>query len=234
MGLHGKVIAVKLLTAEDKKIMFSLMEEFYDNTSFSVFNEDLNEKDYCILLYAADNQIKGFSTQKIMAVESGPDKVYGVFSGDTIIHKAYWGSLELYKLFAAYFTNYGQRYKNFYWFLISKGYKTYKMLPLFFKEFYPNYQKKTPFYEQQIINSWARAKYPEEYDRASGVIVYKGIKDKLKAGVADITAKQLKDKDVVYFLKLNPHYYMGNDLVCLTRLTEDNLKPAVRRLLLGK
>jgi hypothetical protein len=234
MGLHGIIIAVKLLTAEDKKTMYSLMEEFYDNTSFAVFIKDLHEKDYCILLYAADNQIKGFSTQKIMAVEVGAEKVCGVFSGDTIIHKDYWGSLELYKIFAANFISFGQRYKCFYWFLISKGYKTYKMLPLFFTEFYPNYRVKTPFYEQQIIDSWARAKYPEEYDEASGVIVYKGIKDKLKAGVADITGKQLKNEDVVHFLKLNPHYCKGNDLVCLTRLTEDNLKPAARRLLLGK
>jgi hypothetical protein len=234
MELHGKIIEIKLLTEQDKKTMFSLMEEFYDDTSFPVFMEDLKEKDYCILLFDINNIIKGFSTQKIMSVEVGAEKVYGVFSGDTIIHKDYWGGLELYKLFAEYFIGYGKRYKSFYWFLISKGYKTYRMLPLFFKEFYPNYKEKTPVYEQEIINFFGSVKYPEEYDKESGVILYKGIKDKLKEGVADITEKQLKDKNIIHFLKLNPEYFKGNDLVCIARLTEENLRPAVKRLLLGK
>lgn len=234
MELRGKVVEVKDLTELEKLTMFSLMEKYYDDTNLPVFIKDLNEKDYCILLFNTDNVIKGFSTQKIISVEVGTEKVYGVFSGDTIIHKDYWGSLELHKLFADYFINYGKKYKVFYWFLISKGYKTYKMLPVFFKEFYPNHKEKTPFYEQKIINSFGSTKYPGEYNKTSGVILYKGIKDKLKAGVADITEKQLKDKDILYFLKLNPDHIKGNDLVCIARLTEDNFKPAIKRLLLGK
>lgn len=232
--LHGSIIKVQQLTEQDKKAMYSLMEEYYDGTSFPVFIEDLEEKDFCILLFDTDNKIKGFSTQKIMSVEVEGEKVYGVFSGDTIIHKDYWGSIELYKLFAKYFISHGKQYGSFYWFLISKGYKTYKMLPLFFKEFYPNCKEKTPAYAQEIIHSFGSAKYPEEYNRESGVILYKGIKDKLKVGVADITEKQLKDLDVSHFLKLNPEYFNGNDLACIAKLTEENLKPNVRRLLLGK
>jgi len=232
--LHGKIVEAKLLTEQDRKEMFSLMEEFYDDTALNVFMKDLEEKDYCILLFDEVGRIKGFSTQKIMSVEVEGENVYGVFSGDTIIHKEYWGSIELYKLFAKYFISYGKRYGNFYWFLISKGYKTYRMLPLFFKEFYPNYRVETPTYEKGIMDSLGAAKYSDEYDKERGVILYKGTKDRLKAGVADITEKQLKDADILHFLKLNPEYYKGNDIVCLAKLTEGNLKPAIRRLLLGK
>lgn len=232
--LHGTIIEVQKLTELEKKTMFSLMDEFYDDTTYHVFIEDLEEKDYSILLFDTDNRIKGFSTQKRMSVEVGGEKVHGVFSGDTIIHKNYWGSIELYRLFAKYFISYGKRHGSFYWFLISKGYKTYKMLPLFFKEFYPNYKEKTPAYEQELIHSFGSVKYPDEYGRESGVIQYKGKKDKLKSGVADITKKQLNDLHILHFLKLNPEYFKGNDLVCIAKLTEENLKPAVRRLLLGK
>jgi hypothetical protein len=234
MKLHGKVVEVKVLTKQDRLTMFSLMAEYYDDINFPVFIKDLTEKDYCILLFDTNKIIKGFSTQKIISIRVRAEIIYGVFSGDTIIHKDYWGSLELHKLFADFFINYGKRYKGFYWFLISKGYKTYKMLPVFFIEFYPNHKEKTPFYEQEIIDSFGNTRYPEEYDKTSGVILYKETKDKLKTGVADITEKQLKDKDIQYFIKLNPDYIKGNDLVCIARLTEDNFKPAIKRLLLGK
>jgi hypothetical protein len=234
MELHGRITEVGQLTEQDKQAMFLLMAEFYDDTAFPVFIRDLSEKDYCILLYDASNIIQGFSTQKIMAVDVGGAPVYGVFSGDTIIHKDYWGSMELFRVFARFYIDYGKRYENFYWFLISKGYKTYKMLPVFFNEFYPNYRTVTPPHEQAIIAAFGRQKYPDEFDPQSGVIFYKGVKDKLKAGVADITAKQLRDKDIVHFLQLNPGHQKGYDLVCLTRLTEDNFKPAAQKLLLGK
>lgn len=233
MELQGNIIEVQKLNVQDKKVMFSLMEEFYDDTSYPVFLKDLEEKDYCILLFDKNNRIKGFSTQKIISVTAAGEKVYGVFSGDTIIHRKYWGSIELYRIFAQYFIKYGRQYRHFYWFLISKGYKTYKMLPLFFREFYPNYVEKTPAFEHELIHAFGITKYPEEYRRECGVIQYKGTKDKLKPGVADITEKQLRDLHILHFLKLNPGYINGNDLVCVAKLSEENLKPAVRRLLLG-
>jgi len=232
--LHGKVIEARLLTEQQKREMYALMEEFYEDTDLQVFLRDLAEKDYSILLFDEEGKIQGFSTQKILCVEVEGEKVCGVFSGDTIIHKEHWGSMELARLFGRYFMEYGKRCDRFYWFLISKGYKTYKMLPLYFREYYPNYKTKTPEYEQKLMDAYAIAKYDEEYDKVSGLILYKGTKDKLKPGVADITDRQLEDKDIQHFLKLNPEYYKGYDLVCLARFSEENIRPRIKRLILGK
>jgi len=230
LKLHGEIIKVNSLSLENINSMYALMEEFYDNITFFVFDNDLSEKDYCIMLYDENNSIKGFSTQKIMRINVENQEIYGVFSGDTIIHKDYWGSLELYKVFIQYFFEYGEKYQDFYWFLISKGYKTYRILPAIFKEFYPRVNVEIPPFEKSIMHSFGKSKYPSEYDEFSGVIRYKTVKDMLKNGVADITEKQLKDKDIKYFLSINPEYYKGNDLVCLTKLSEDNLRQAARRL----
>ena len=234
MTLVGKIIEAHLLNDKDKETMYNLMNAFYDDVMPEVFAKDLGEKDYCILLLDEGGAIKGFSTQKIMELEVHGQSVFGVFSGDTIIHRDYWGSSELFKIFARYFINYGKQYQTFYWFLISKGYKTYKMLPLFFDHFYPNYKAKTPGFEQAIIDAFGGNKYPGEYDEKTGVICYQGVKDKLKAGVADITGKRLKDKHIQFFIQENPDYFKGNDLVCLARLDEENLKKSVKRMLLGK
>jgi hypothetical protein len=232
MGLHGKLIKADLLTEPEKAEMFHLMEQFYDDTELTVFLKDLNEKDHCILLFDGNGAIQGFSTQKLLSLSVGGETVSGIFSGDTIIHKDYWGSLELFRVFARSFITLGREYPEFYWLLTSKGYKTYRMLPVFFEKFYPNYREATPVREQTVIHSFGLAKYPAEYNQTSGVVVYREVKDKLKEGVADITDSRLRDRDVEYFKKVNPDYYKGNDLVCIASLSEDNLKPGVRRLLL--
>jgi hypothetical protein len=234
MALYGRIIEADRLNNTDKETMFSLMDEFYDHMTPSVFLKDLSEKDYCLLLLDDGGRIQGFSTQKIMNVKVGEESIWGVFSGDTIIHRDSWGSLELYRVFAEYFIEYGKQYPAFYWFLISKGYKTYKMLPLFFNTFYPNYKTQTPEFEQAVMHSFGREKYPVEYEEASGVICYRGVKDKLKEGVADITEIQRKDKNIKFFEQENPGYLKGDDLVCLARLSGDNLRKTAHRLLLGK
>jgi len=49
---------------------------------------------------------------------------------------------------------------------------------------------------KNIMDLFGEIKYPNEYNKENGVIEYKGIKDSLKKGVADITEKELKDKKV--------------------------------------
>ena len=112
-----------------------------------------------------------------------------------------------------------------------KGYKTYKFLPTFFKEFYPNYKAETPEKFKNIMDLFGEIKYPNEYNKENGVIEYKGIKDSLKKGVADITEKELKDKNVQFFLESNPNYEKGNDLVCITSLKIENLKEKTLKIL---
>jgi len=232
--LFGEILEIKELCNEDIAVMYKLMDEFYDNMTLEYFIKDLKEKDYCIILRDNLKIIQGFSTQKIIEVDVDDKKVHGVFSGDTIIHSDYWGSFELHKAFAKFFFDYGEKYDEFYWFLISKGYKTYKMLPAFFKKSYPSYKEQAPKYIQDIMNAFGNASYPEEFDEESGVIKYKHVKDKLKEGVADIDDKKLRDKHIKYFVEINPTYIDGNDLVCLAKMEKDNLRPTAKRLFYGQ
>jgi hypothetical protein len=171
----------------------------------------------------------GFTTQKLLDVNVNGKIVPGMFSGDTIIHKDYWGSTELFRVWAKYWFEYAERFGEFYWFLICKGYKTYRIMPLFWTEFYPNYKTETPAYEQSIIDAYAQMLYPDEYNKDTGVIEYKTVKDKLKKGVADIDEHLLKNKDIAYFCKRNPEHYKGNDLACLAKID----KAVIKKRILG-
>ncbi len=229
--IKGKLVKIDELSNDNILDMFNLMDTFYENMNFSIFKKDLTNKDFCIILLDEKSYIQGFSTQKIMHIPVNGMKIHGVFSGDTIIHKDYWGSLELYKVFSQYFFEYGTKFSEFYWFLISKGYKTYKILTTFFKEFYPNYKEDTPRDILEIINGFGKYAYLDEFNEKTGIIEYKTNKDKLKEGVADITKKQEKDKNIAFFKSKNPGYVNGNDLVCVTSLRKDNLHSLAQRLL---
>lgn len=234
MKLDGRVVERSKLKETDIEAMFSLMNTFYDNMSEDVFRKDLAGKDYCLILTNEEGEIAGFTTQKILSFELDGETVHGVFSGDTIIHRDYWGSLEMYVVFARFFFELGKSYDRLYWFLISKGYKTYRMLPVFFHTFYPSCRMPTPLYEKRVMDAYASHLYPDDYNPETGVIEYGSVKDKLKDGVADITAKELRNPDIGYFVRANPCYRDGNDLVCLALLREDQLQPGARRLLFGE
>lgn len=229
--LKGMVKPISEYTPEEIGIMYSLMAEFYNNTDEDVFKRDFYDKDYCLAMYHETDGLVGFTTQKIMEVEAAGRQVQGIFSGDTIIHKKYWGDMELFKVWANFWFDYGETYDEFYWFLICKGYKTYRMLPLFWTEFYPNYRSMTPAYEQSIINAYASRLYPDEYNEETGVIEYKRQKDSLRAGVADIGTREMRNKDIAYFCDVNPDYAIGNDLACLAKIDRNKLKKRAEGIL---
>lgn len=232
-SLRGRIVTISELSEADIQAMYRLMVQFYDNMVWENFNRDLQEKDYCVLLSSPEQKICGFSTQKLLRFEVESRIVHGVFSGDTIIHKDYWGSIEMFRLFARFFVRYAEQFPEFYWFLISKGYKTYRMLPAFVNEFYPNYRTPTPARMKEIMNTYGSLCYPAEYDPSDGVVHYATVKDRLKDGVADITEDKLFDPDIAFFLRQNPGYIDGDDLVCLASLKKENLTRRGLRFLRG-
>lgn len=229
--LKGKIQSISEYTKEEISIMYRLMSEFYDDTDEQIFLRDFYDKDYCLALYHDTDGLVGFTTQKLMELDIDGRKIHGIFSGDTIIHKSHWGDIELFKVWADFWFTYAEKYDEFYWFLICKGYKTYRILPLFWTEFYPRHGHETPENMQKTIDAYAHKLYPDEYDKRSGVIKYNHTKDKLKAGVADVGEHEIKNKDISFFCERNPGYIDGNDLACIARIDRSILKKRAAELL---
>ena len=164
--------------------------------------------------------------------KSGNGEKEGEEKQEIVIHKENWGSFSLFQVFAKFFFTYGEQYDNFYWFLIVKGHKTYKILPTFLKKFYPNFKEDTPPEMKSLMDFFGHTKYPGEYNPIEGIIEYNKLTDSLKEGIADISNKELRDDHVKFFLKKNPHYESGNDLVCIASLKKENLRERAKRLLL--
>lgn len=212
------IIEIKYLTQKQKIQMFNLMTLYYADVNKKKFYCDLNEKNWVLLVCNNDNVV-GFTTIKLL--NEGSIKI--IYSGDTIIDEKFRGGIKFFKCWFNFIFNLKEKFENidFYWFLISKGYRTYKLLPLFFKNFYPRYKFKIPKKMKQLLDFLGIKYFGNNYDN-NKLIIYNNC-DYLRSGINDINQHKLNDPNIKFFLKLNPDYHKGNELCCIAKLNLNNL-----------
>ena len=103
-------------------------------------------------------------------------------------------------------------------------------MPVFSKSYYPHWRQPTPPREQSIINTLAWRRFGHHYDTDSGVVYFPESRGQLKPRWAKVLPQDLCRPEVQYFLRRNPGHARGDELVCLTELHPDNLRPLARRL----
>jgi hypothetical protein len=232
-GLQSCLVPVREITEADSRAMYQVFARHYDCVSPERFLSDLAEKDCALVLRNADGVICGFSTQKLLRVSVGGKQIRAVFSGDTIVDRAHWGEQELGRSWCRYVSSLYSEEPDvpLYWFLISKGYRTYLYLPLFFETFYPNFQTTTPEFEQRVLDTLATAKFPLYYRPEAGVVEFPQSQGQLKPHLAEIPARRLRHPHVQFFLRRNPAFAAGCELACLAEISPSNMKLFAGRIL---
>lgn len=215
------------MTSEQLAAMYRLFHQYYDACEFEQFEQDLGEKSHVLLLTnPIDNSIAGFTTALVMSFDDVSNPFNAIFSGDTIIHRHFWGT----QLLPLYWCHFAGSIKQesgllpLYWFLIVKGHRTYRYLPLFAKRFYPTWRYPTPNHMKSRLDIMATRKFGESYDPSTGLIRFTKSKGHLNKTWAKIPRHLHEKPDVNYFLQRNPNYFAGDELACITELAEDNLK----------
>ena len=210
-----------------------LFKKHFLNTSLKNFQKDLFNKNWCVLLYSEDDQrLKGFSTLHFHKSNFDGEEIGVVYSGDTIVDKDYWGSPILSQMWIKTVFEVGKDYPQpLYWLLISSGYRTYRFLPLFSKEFYPHYKNPTPPKMEKLMQQLASERFGDEYHPDLGIIRFKSENTPLAEGIGEISAKRLKNPHIRFFVKKNPGHANGDELVCLTRFDDETLTKAGKRML---
>lgn len=216
--------------------LFALFQRYYDCVDEGRFRRDLREKDAVILLRdRLTGEVRGFSTQQTLRQTVAGRVVRALFSGDTIIDRAYWGEQELVRGWCHFAgqTLAGEPEVPLYWFLISKGYRTYLYLPLFFHRFRPQRDGVSEFFESELLDALAGTKFGSSYHPPTGTLRFRESQGQLKPGLADTPAGREDDPNVRFFLDRNPGYAHGDELVCLAEIAPGNMKSFARRWLLG-
>ena len=232
--LQNQVLPIQELNTDFIAKLYKLFATYYDNVSLKQFESDLAEKDFVIVLRDTNHgELRGFSTQQILRIGVDGITIRALFSGDTIIDPDFWGEQELVRGWCQIA---GQALAEephvpLYWLLISKGYRTYLYLPVFYHEFWPRHDEVTPPFVQRILDALAYIKWPQYYKASLGLLQFPYSLGNLKSEIASIPSARMDDPHVKFFLERNPTYLQGTELVCLSPLSLENTKSIGRRLI---
>jgi len=231
--LQASVVAVDALAAREIDEMFDVYVRLYERVTEDAFLRDLAEKQWVLLLRDA-GVVRGFTTILLMDLESRGESLRVVFSGDTGIEPGFWGGQDLVRAWASFMGEVlaHEPGRRLYWFLISKGYRTYLYLPLFFHTFYPRADVPTPIFERDLIDTLGAAKFPGDFNPRTGVVEFAESHGQLKPRLADTPRHRKEHPHVRFFLEKNPRYADGHELVCVAEISPDNMKGLARRMLL--
>jgi hypothetical protein len=210
------------------------MAAHYDAVDYATFSVDLADKDQVILLRDADATLCGFTTLKRYRLDhpAAHDPIRVLFSGDTVIDRRHWGSQVL---AFAWIELAGQEKgrhpaEPLFWFLISKGPRTYRYLSAFSRSYWPHHALPTPCDVSALMHSLAVQRFGADYYPDRGVVHFPASRGHLRHELSAVGAADLRRPEVQFFLRANPGYVHGDELVCLTELSSGNLKPLARRV----
>lgn len=232
LSLDSSTVARAELCESEIRAMFALFCENFDGATPDLFKRDLSNKDWVILLRDIESScIQGFSTLALYEATVCGQHLSVVYSGDTIIRPAFWGTPELpHAWIKTVLEKSAHMPQPLYWLLISSGYKTYRFLTVFYKEFYPRYDKPAPPEQQTILDHLAAERFGLDYHRDLGIVRFTNGATPLREGVAEVTAERLQDPHIAFYVARNPGHAHGDELVCLTQIHPDNFTTAGRRM----
>ncbi len=232
-ALCARTITVASLDSRTRAAAFTLFRSAYDNACRERFEHDLAEKQHIILLYdSATDALKGFSTVLVreVATPSGPATV--VFSGDTVIDREYWGQKQLQLAFARLLVRLKLRapWRPLYWFLVSKGYRTYLLLANSFPRSVPRVGKADDIALRAVLDDLATERFGDQYDRSRGVVHYSTPHERVRDGVAPVTQAALAHAHVRFFVERNADHADGVELACLAVVRLSDVARAMGRI----
>lgn len=201
--------------------MFQIMSLYYNHVTREQFHKDLSEKTAVIMLFDPSGYLCGFSTILVTDLTVENEKVVAIYSGDTVLDRDYWGNGAMGMAFSKYILKVKRQnlFRPVYWFLISKGYKTYLLMANNFGTHFPRYEMKTPEREQKLMQSFYSSKFGSLYHSESDLITPQGESCALKISVADIDESLLKHPRISFFAQKNPNWQKGQELTCVAKVT---------------
>ena len=234
MTVVGRIVSTPQLPAKRRDEMYQLMMRHYEHVRRDSFDADLDEKDWVLEISETETgALCGFSTQMLLHAELDGEQLTALYSGDTIVDPIYrhrnplaglWGRLAL-ELIDRF------RGETLYWFLISKGYKTYRFLPVFFHDFQPRCDRPMPIECRRLIDAFAERRFGDAYDKRRQILPAQGEACRLRPGAAELTKERMADPHVAFFASRNPGHAAGDELCCVAPLTQENFTPAAWKVI---
>tara|TARA_A100001391_G_scaffold160_3_gene368 strand:+ start:32800 stop:33573 length:774 start_codon:yes stop_codon:yes gene_type:complete len=216
--LKARYVPISKVSVDQMLRMYDLYRRYYENISVDLFCKDMVEKNGVFLIQERESRrTVGFSTLKVLDMEVGGKTVTGVFSGDTIIEKEFWGTRVLQVQFFLRMVKEKLKrpYRPLYWLLISKGYKTYLLLANNFYSYYPHPEGRCDHLADYVAN-YCHTLFPDSFCDQRRLLDFGNGYTHLKQDVAMITKEMCeKNAKIRFFEQCNPSWERGTELPCI-------------------
>ena len=211
--------------------MRRLLRSHFDGITQQGFDEDLANKNWAVLIENDGGALVGFSTMAFIRTRHAEHPINVVYSGDTIVDPSAWGSTSLFRSWIDAIRQLRTQSPDAptYWLLIVSGTRTYRLLPLFWTQFYPRCDRRTPHRNQLLLDQLAIERYGADYHQATGIVRF-ARPQVLKAPLRETAPARRHNRNARYFYDRNPGHSRGDELACLTELSDSNLTRAGRRI----
>lgn len=216
--LKARYVPICRVSVDLMHRMYEVYRRYYENISLEVFSRDMVEKNGVFVIEErASGRTVGFSTLKVMDMEVAGQKVTGVFSGDTIIEKEFWGNKVL--QFQFFLRLIREKLKRpgrpLFWLLISKGYKTYLLLANNFYTYYPHPEGRHDYLAEHV-SAYCRELFPGYFCERRHLLDFGNGYTHLKDDVAGITDEMRRaSAKIRFFEERNPSWHRGTELPCI-------------------
>ena len=234
--LRACTVAVDTLDCDTRAEAFALFQHAYEGADRARFDHDLADKQLIILLRERKTRmLKGFSTVLVRSVSATAGRSGTLlFSGDTVIDREYWGQKQLQVAFTRLLVAFKLRrpLAPLYWFLISKGWRTYLLLANAFPRAVPRHDRPRGVDAdlESLLHVLASERFGAQYDPVSGIIRYDTPHERVRPGLAPVTADVRANPHVRYFAERNPHHGDGDELACLAEVRAVDIAAIAARL----
>lgn len=229
--MRGRLVRREDLTDAEREAMYGLFASHFEGVTRERFAADLTEKTW-VLLLEDEGGLRGFST--LLLYESSPPGegvCTVVYSGDTIVDPAAWRSSALSRCWIAAVRQLREKHPQgrLWWLLLTSGFRTYRFLPVFWKDFWPRWDAPTPPEAQARLDFLTREKLGDLYLEDERIVRFPQ-PQRLRGELGEVPEGRAADPHVAFFLEKNPGWREGDELVCLTEIAEENLTAAGRRM----
>ena len=179
--------------------------------------------------------LKGFSTIHVRSLRAGNGQATVLFSGDTVIDRAYWGQKQLQLAFVRVLVMQKLRAprRALYWFLVSKGWRTYLLLANAFPHAVPRFDRPDDAALREILDRVAIERFGDQYDRHTGIVRYATAHETVRTGLAPVTPSLHANPHVRFFAAQNPGHESGDELACLADVRLMDLARSATRFMVA-
>lgn len=227
--MKGRLLERREVDAATHRAMLRLMDRWFEGVTAERFAVDLETKTHAILLEEGD-RLLGFSTLAVEPVRWRSDPYCVVCSGDTVVDPSAWGRSILPAFWIdAVWSLHAIHGGHPVWLLLTSGFRTYRFLPVFWREFHPRWDAEMPKDVRALRDCLTGRRYGEAYDPDAGIVRFPE-PQRLREPLVGIPEERLDNPHVAFFAEANPGHARGDELVCLTDLTAENLTPAGERM----